>query len=243
MTGPLLYTKLHRPPVDRNHIYRPHLFARLDRHRDRPLTLVSAPAGYGKTFLIGCWLEACDIRSAWVSLDENDDDLQIFMSYFIAAIKSLFPEACRNTQTLLNAVDLPPIGTLSTSLLNELDRIKQPFVLVLDDFYLIKEIGIHNLIAQLLKNPTQFLHLVIIGRRDPPLPISSLRAQRKLIEFRAKDLCFSVAETETFFNQLLGIQIDKSTVTALVKKTEGWVTGLRLAALSMRQQSDIDPKL
>jgi len=242
-TDPILSTKLHKPAVEDFHVHRPHLLERLSQHRSRPLTLVSAPAGYGKTFLIGCWLEACDIRSAWVSLDENDDDLQIFTSYFIAAIKSLFPEACRDTQTLLNAVDLPPIGTLSTSLLNELDRIEQPFVLVLDDYYLIKEIGIHNLIAQLLKNPAQFLHLVIIDRRDPPLPISSLRAQRKLIEFRAKDLCFSVAETETLLNQLLGIQIDTSTVTALVKKTEGWVTGLRLAALSMRQQSDIDSKL
>ncbi len=114
---------------------------------------------------------------------------------------------------------------------------------MLDDYYKIKEIGIHNLIAETLKNPPQFFHLVIIGRRDPPLPISSLRAQNKLREFRAEDLCFSVAETETLLNQLLGIQIDTSVVTALVKKTEGWATGLRLAALSMRQQSDIDPKL
>ena len=136
-TDPILSTKLHKPAVEDFHVHRPHLLERLSQHRSRPLTLVSAPAGYGKTFLIGCWLEACDIRSAWVSLDENDDDLQIFTSYFIAAIKSLFPEACRNTQTLLNAVDLPSIGTLSTSLLNELDRIEQPFVLVLDDFYLI----------------------------------------------------------------------------------------------------------
>ena len=242
-TDPLISTKLHRPPVDRNHVHRPHLLARLDQHRNRPLTLVSASAGYGKSFLINCWLESCDIPSAWLSLDESDSDLRLFTIYFIAAIETLFPKACPRTQALLNAIDLPPLEVLGTSLLNELDRIKQPFILVLDDYHLVKEIDIHNLIAQLLKNPPQFFHLVIIGRRDPPLPISSLRAQRKLIEFRAKDLCFSVVETETLLNHLLGIQIDASVATVLVKKTEGWVTGLRLAALSMRQQSDIDPKL
>jgi LuxR family maltose regulon positive regulatory protein len=241
-TDPLIATKLHRPPVDRIRVHRPHLLARLDQHRDRPLTLVSAPAGYGKSFLINCWLESCDIPSAWVSLDESDSDLRLFTSYFIAAIETLFPKACPRTQALLNAIDLPPVEVLGTSLLNELDRIKQPFILVLNDYHLVKEKDIHNLIAQLLKNPPHFFHLVIMGRRDPPLPISSLRAQSKLTEIRAEDLCFSVAETDTLLNQLLGIQIDTSLVTALVKKTEGWVTGLRLAALSMRQQSDIDPK-
>ena len=123
-TDPILATKLHKPVVDDIHVHRPHLLEKLGQHHSRPLTLVSAPAGYGKSFLIGCWLEACDIRSAWVSLDENDDDLQIFTSYFIAAVHLLFPEACRNTHTLLNAVNLPPLRTLSTSLLNELDRIE-----------------------------------------------------------------------------------------------------------------------
>jgi LuxR family maltose regulon positive regulatory protein len=114
---------------------------------------------------------------------------------------------------------------------------------VLDDYYLIREIAVHKLIATILKHPPQFFRLVIVGRRDPPLPISSLRAQSQLIEIRTEDLCFSTAETETLLNRLLGIKIDASTVAALAKKTEGWVTGLRLAALSMRQQADIDPKL
>ncbi len=243
MTVPILNTKLHRPPVDRNHVYRPHLFARLDQHRDRPLTLVSAPAGYGKSVLISSWLEACEDPGAWLSLNESDSDLRTFMSYFIAALETLFPEVCPKTQNLLNAVELPPVQYLGTSLLNELDRIKQPYILVLDDYYLVKDIAVHNLIAQILKHPPQFIHLVIVGRIDPPLPISSLRAQSQLTEIRAEDLCFSVAETERLLKQLLGIRIDKSTVVALVKKTEGWVTGLRLAALSMRQQPVIDPEL
>jgi len=113
----------------------------------------------------------------------------------------------------------------------------------LDDYYRIREIAIHKLIAQILKHPPQFFHLVIVGRRDPPLPISLLRAQSQLIEIRAEDLCFSEAEAETLLNRLLGIQIDASTAAAVAKKTEGWVTGLRLAALSMQRQPDIDPKL
>jgi LuxR family maltose regulon positive regulatory protein len=132
---------------------------------------------------------------------------------------------------------------LYTRLVNELDRIEQPFILVLDDYHLIKETAVQNLIAKILKNPPQFFHLVILGRRDPPLQISSLRAQSQLIEIRAEDLCFSAAETETLLNQLLDIQVEASTVAALVKKTEGWVTGLRLAALSMRQKPDIDLRL
>jgi LuxR family maltose regulon positive regulatory protein len=205
--------------------------------------LVSAPAGYGKSALISSWLETYENPGAWLSLSESDGDLRTFISYFIAAVHEHFPESCQNTQALLKNLDLPSLEALGTSLLNELDRIKQPFILVLDDYYLIREIAVHKLIATILKHPPQFFRLVIVGRRDPPLPISSLRAQSQLIEIRTEDLCFSTAETETLLNRLLGIQIDASTVAALEKKTEGWVTGLRLAALSMRQQTDIDPKL
>ena len=243
INDPLITTKLHRPTLDRIHVHRPHLLERLDQRRNRPLTLVSAPAGYGKSFLISCWLESYDTPSAWISLDESDSNLRLFTSYFTKAVETAFPKTFPRTQALINAIDLPPVEVLVTSLMNELDRIKRPFILVLDDYYLIKEIDIHNLIAHLLKHPPTILHLVIVGRRDPPLPISTLRAQSKMTEIRAQDLRFSVAETETLINQLLGIQIDTSVATALAKKTEGWVTGLRLAALSMRQQSDIDPKL
>ena len=243
MTVPLLNTKLHRPPIDRNHVHRPHLLARLDQHRDRPLTLVSAPAGYGKSVLISSWLEACEDPGAWLSLDQSDSDLRTFLTYFVASVETIFPEACPNTKSLLDAIDLPPLEVLGTCLLNELDGIRQFLILVLDDYYLIKEIAVHNLITQILKNPPQFFRLVIIGRLDPPLPISKLRAQSQLTEIRAEDLCFLAAEAETLLKRLLGVQINKTTVAALVKKTEGWVTGLRLAALSMRQRADIDPKI
>jgi len=128
-------TKLTRPPVSSRHVHRPHLLERLDRGRHRPLTLVSAPAGYGKSTLVSCWLESCDTPGAWLSLDENDNDLLTFTAYLIAAVQTLFPAACRDTEALLSAPDAPPVPVLATSLLNELDRIEQPFLLVLDDYF------------------------------------------------------------------------------------------------------------
>ena len=124
MTGPLLYTKLHRPPIDRNHVHRPHLLERFDQHPDRPLTLVSAPAGYGKSSLVSYWLQSCDIPSAWVSLDESDSDLRLFMRYFIAAVETIFPKACPRIQALLNAIDMQPMEVLCNSLFNELVTFK-----------------------------------------------------------------------------------------------------------------------
>ena len=241
--SPILNTKLHRPPVDENHVHRPHLLEQLDKHRGRPLTLVSAPAGYGKSSIISSWLETNEYPGAWLSLSKSDGDIRTFISYFIAAIREHFPNICPNTHNLLKNIELPPLRELGSTLLNELDQIKQPFILVLDDYYLIKEIAIHNLITQILKHPPQFFQLVIVGRHDPPLPIYSLRARSQLTEIRTEDLRFSAEETEELLNRLLGIQIDKSIIAALGKKTEGWVTGLRLAAISMRQGGNINPKL
>ncbi len=217
-TDPFLKTKLHRPPVGRKYVYRPHLLARLDQHRDRPLTLVSAPAGYGKSILISSWLEACEDPGAWISLDKNDNDLRTFITYLISAAETLFPGSCRKTQLMLKTPNLPSIAAFSTSLLNELDRIEQPFIIVLDDYYRIEETTVHKLITEMLKHPPEHLHLVITGRYDPPLPIATLRAQDRVTEIRTQDMCFNVTETQTLLNQLLGIEIDPSTAAAVEKK-------------------------
>jgi LuxR family transcriptional regulator, maltose regulon positive regulatory protein len=216
---------------------------RLNRGRHRPLTLISTPAGYGKTTLVSCWLESCDSPAGWVSLDKNDNDLRLFMHYFIAAIRGLFAGACRHTLNLLNVPDQPPMETLASSLLNELDRIEQPYIIVLDDYHLITETSVHHLLAEILKHPPRSLHLVIVARRDPPLPISRLRAQGLVTEIRTQDLRFNAFETATFLTQSLGTQVDSATAAALEKKTEGWVTGLRLVALSMRHRGSLDPRL
>jgi LuxR family maltose regulon positive regulatory protein len=242
-TVPILSTKLHRPPVDRSHVHRPHLLEQLDQRRSRPLTLVSAPAGYGKSVLIHSWVESCDITSAWVSLDKNDNDLRTFTTYFVAAVKTLFSGACRNTQALLNASDLPPIAILVANLLNELDLIEQSFIVVLDDFHLIEDESVLDLIIKLLRHPPRTMHLVLIGRQDPAVSISTLRAQGFVTEIRTQDLRFNELETATFLELVLGTQVDSVTTTALQKKTEGWVTGLRLAALSMRHRGGLDLKL
>ena len=134
----LLRTKLHKPHIIRNHLHRHHLVDRLNRYLQRPLTLVSAPAGYGKSSLLACWLETSDIQSAWVSLDKNDNDQRLFLAYLLEAIHSLFPGMVKETQALLGSPRFPPTTILSRSLINELDIIGQPFVLVLDDYYTIQ---------------------------------------------------------------------------------------------------------
>ncbi len=239
----LIRTKLNRPPVGTDFVYRPHLLERLEKHRQRPLTLVSAPAGYGKSTLVSSWLEASSSPGAWVSLDKNDDNLHLFLSYFLAAVQNMFPDVGRKTLTMLDALTLPSVSLLAGSLINELELIEQPFILVLDDYQHIQDESVHDLLTELLHHPSQSMHLVLISRRDPPLLISTLRAQGLVTEIRIQDLRFTMAETATFLKQLLGIQIDPSIIAALEEKTEGWVTGLRLAALSMRHLGNLDPSL
>jgi LuxR family maltose regulon positive regulatory protein len=243
----LISSKLNRPTLVENHIHRPHLIAKLDQRLQRPLILVSAPAGYGKTMLVSCWLEANSRPGAWVSLDKDDNDLCLFLSYFLAAIQSCpetgFSDIGRKALAMINAVTLPPVLVLAASLINELDRIEHPFTLVLDDFHHIENESIFLLLDQLLRHPPQALHLVLICRRDPPLAISQMRAKSLLTEIRIQDLRFNKAETATFLTQELGTQVDLEAAAALEEKTEGWVTGLRLAVLSMRHQGRLDARL
>lgn len=243
MPIPILRTKLHRPPIDGAHLHREHLLDRLSQARHRPLSLVSAPAGYGKSTLVSCWLEACDVPGAWVSLDDNDNDLRLFLSYFVSAIQRIFPVACTETRSMLSVDPLPPVSVLARSLINELDRNEKAFVLVLDDYHLIRDQHIHKLIAELLHHPSVFMHLVLVGRRDPPLQLTALRAKGKMIEMRTRDLRFSLEETLVFLQQMTGAPVDSSDAAILEEKTEGWVTGLRLAVLSMRNHRDIKSSL
>jgi LuxR family maltose regulon positive regulatory protein len=240
---PLIATKLHRAPIDRLHVHRPLLLERLEQRRSRPLTLVSAPAGYGKSILIRCWLESCNTPGSCLSLDENDNDLRMFAGYFVAAVKKLFPGACRKTEGLLTAPDLPPAAEMGAILINELNGIEQSFILALDDFHFIKNEAVLDMMRFLLSHPPRAMHLVLIGRHDPALPISSLRSKSLVTEIRTRDLRFDLRQTEDYLTQLLGITVDPSTATALMKKTEGWVTGLRLAVLSMRHRTKPEPKL
>jgi len=234
----ILRTKLHRPPVPEDHVQRSRLLERLEKGRQRPLTLVSASAGYGKSSLVSCWLETCDCSGAWVSLDENENDLRLFLAYFLAAVNKLFPEACKKTRSLLNADHLVPLPGLVITLVNELDRIEQPFILVLDDYYFIKETSVHDVLIEILNHPPELMHLVVISRYDPPLPLIRYRAKGQMNEITSRDLNFSKAETKAFLQNVLAISVDDTMAAALNQKTEGWVTGLRLSALAMRHRGD-----
>lgn len=183
MPIPILRTKLHRPPVARDHLHRQYLLGWLDERRYRPLTLASAPAGYGNSTLLSCWLKSCDCPSAWISLDANDSNLQSFMVYFLAVVDSMFPGSVNDTRTMVKATDLPPLDILSNSLINDLYEIDQPFILVLDDYHTIRDKAVHELIHRLLSHPPAAMHLAVAERRDPPFTIFDLCARGQMIEF------------------------------------------------------------
>jgi LuxR family maltose regulon positive regulatory protein len=232
-SGSILRTKLHRPPVPGDYVHRPRLLEYLDQRRERPLTLVSAPAGYGKSVLISCWLETCDIPNAWLSLDEQDNDLRQFLLYFLVAIQNMFPDAASETTKLINASSLPPVSFLVRSLANELDSIEQNFILMLDDIHRIQDKSVHDFLAELLQYPSRPMHLVLAGRSDPSLPITSLRARNQVSEVRLFDLHFTSDETAAYLQTKLGEQIKEDIAAILAERADGWITGLRLAVLAM----------
>jgi LuxR family maltose regulon positive regulatory protein len=204
---------------------------------------VSAPAGYGKTTLVSSWLDDTDWPCAWLSLDEYDDDLAMFLSYVIAAIQTLYPDVGQETQALLKAPSLPPSPMLARNLINELGQIDTPFVFVLDDYHVIHQTAIHELVTELLRHPPQALHLVITTRREPPLALSKLRARGQMTEIRLEELSFTPVETAALLQTMLGRPVSDTTAASLTEKTEGWITGLRLAILSLRHQDDLDSLL
>ena len=229
--------KLHRPRVGGQAVSRPRLTEQLDTAAG--LVLVIAPAGYGKTTLLSTWLEASELPSAWLSLDEHDDDLFVFVSYLVAAVRTLFPTACTDTLELLHGMTLPPVAEIGRSLLTELAAIQQEFVLVLDDYHVIHQRAIHELMTGLTRHPLPALRWALAARNDPPLPLASLRARGGVVELRAADLRFSLEETAHFLREEMHIEVDDQTVHELRDSTEGWVAGLRLTALYFQHTSDL----
>jgi DNA-binding NarL/FixJ family response regulator len=238
--SPILRTKLHRPTLSPDLVPRSDLVARLDELRRRPLTLVSSAAGYGKSTMASQWLEAWDGPYAWVSLDENENDLRRFINYLLAAIRNAFPGACGTTRSLLQAPELPPVSDLSCYLVNDLANIEGPFILVLDDFHKIHEKSVHNLVAALLTYPPQNLHMLLLTRRDPLLLTSLLRGRGQVNEIGTADLHFTVAETLVFLKNTLGLSVDEKTAETIQEKLEGWPAGMRLMSQSLKHSGDLD---
>jgi len=235
---PIIQTKLYRPPLQADFIPRPQLFAQLEGWQQRPLTLISASAGYGKSTSVSAWLESLDCPSAWLSLDEHDNDLALFLTYVLACIRTTYPDAVNETVALVENIDLPPLRVLCNSLANELNDLPQRLVLVLDDYHVITDSRIDELLSELLKHPPRLLHLVIVTRADPLINLNRLRALAQVTEIRTQQLRFTVLETIEFLEQLLRIEVDKEAAALLEQKTEGWVTGIRLAALSMHHRDN-----
>ena len=203
---PLQLTKLNRPQPVKDILPRDRLLVQLGQGRGCNLTLVSAPAGYGKTTLISRWLETLDRPSAWVSLDESENDPRLFIRYIIRAAESIHPAVCQATRALIISPELPPVRAIIETLTNDLIAAPSNFILALDDYYRISNQAIHDLINGLLAYPTENIHLVIISRFDPPLNLSSLRAGGQMTEIRTHDLRFTVPETAAFLEKITGME-------------------------------------
>jgi LuxR family maltose regulon positive regulatory protein len=237
----LLTTKLYFPPARSSLVSRPRLVDRLQAGLCGPLTLVSAPAGSGKTTLLSEWRAGAGsgLPVAWISLDAADNDPLRFFQYLSAALDTLQPGITQEIQPLLQSPEQPNIEALLTLLVNTLGGYPQDFVLVFDDYHVIEAPTIHEALTFLLGHQPLHMHLVFLTRADPPLPIARLRARGQLTEIRAADLRFSVDEAAKFLNQVMGLNLTGEQVAALEARSEGWITGLQLAALSMQGHEDV----
>ncbi len=239
MSTPLLATKLYIPPCRSNVVLRPHLIERLNAGLHRKLTLISAPAGFGKTTLVSTWVARSGRPTAWLSLDAGENDPTRFLTYLVAALQRIAPTIGAGVVSVLQAPQPPPTESILTALLNEISAIPDAFILVLDDYHVIDAEAVDSALTFLLEHLPAQLHLVIATREDPQLPLARLRARDQMTELRAADLRFTPGEAAEFLNQVMGLNLAAGAIAALEERTEGWIAGLQLAALSMQGHEDV----
>ncbi len=239
MSTPILATKLYIPPPRPKVVHRPHLIERLDDGLHRKLTLIAAPAGFGKTTLVGEWLAATEGPVAWLALDERDNDLNHFLAYFIAAMQTIAVNFGDSVLAMLEAPPPVPTEPLLTTLINEIATLPADFVLVLDDYHVINAQSVDDTLTFLVDHLPPQMHLVITTREEPQLPLARLRVKGQLTELRAADLRFATAEAAEFLNKVMGLNLTADAIAALENRTEGWIAGLQLAALSMQGHNDV----
>jgi LuxR family maltose regulon positive regulatory protein len=243
MSQSILSTKLFMPTMRPNLIERSRLIDRLDNgvRQGCPLTLVSAPAGFGKTTLVSEWISATgpDHSSvAWISLDEMDNDLPRFLLYLITAFQQIDPAFGQAIRPAILSSPLPPAHELVTLLINDLAKTEKNFLLVLDDYHQIISHEVHQVVQLLLERQPITIHTVIITREDPPFPLPRMRVRGQMTEIRERDLRFSRPEAEAFFVNFMGLDLPPKTITILETRTEGWIAGLQLAALAIQEFPD-----
>jgi len=238
MKTDLLDSKFYYPPHRLDFVSRPQILESLDAGLSRKLTLVSAPAGFGKTTLVSEWVRDCGHPIAWLSLDKNDNDPSRFLIYLIAALQRIYPEIGVDVQAALEESLSPNFEFLLTRLISEMGRLPEKFIIVIDDYHLINAKSVHDVINFLIEYLPVTVHLVICGRADPPLPISRLRVQGEVNEVRTTQLRFTKKEVTTFLNDHMGFDLSSDGIAALEARTEGWVASLKLAALSMQGRED-----
>ncbi|MFZ2362219.1 MAG: hypothetical protein WA040_22960, partial [Anaerolineae bacterium] len=236
--SPLLATKLHRPRLAAPLVDRPRLRARLTAGLDQGLLLISAPAGYGKSTVVNQWLDTVDLPWAWISLDEHDSDPATFLSYLLAALRSVYPEAGSAVESLLRAPALPAPAALADALLSDLAALPGPLLLALDDYHALQSLDVHAVMQRVVQHRPAHVRLALTTRADPPLPLERLRGRRQLRELHGTDLRFTTEEAAELLRQELGEAPDEETTALLEKSTEGWAVGLHLAALTLREQDD-----
>ncbi len=234
----LLTTKLFTPKSRPDLVSRPRLIEQLNEGLHRKLTLISAPAGFGKTTLLSEWVAHCERPSAWLSLEEEDKDLRRFLAYLVAALQTISTDFGEGVLGMLQATQSPLGEAILTALLNDIAAVRDPFVLVLDDYHMIDAQPVDQALAFLLEHLPPQMHLVITTREDPNLPIARLRARGQLTEIRVAGLRFTHSEAAEFLNQGMGLELSEENIAALETRTEGWIAGLQLAAISMRGHQD-----
>lgn len=237
-SNPLIATKLYTPPSRSRRVTRAHLIERMNAAVRRPLTLICAPAGYGKTTLMSEWVPQNEHCVTWVSLDEGDNDPARFWRYFFAALQTLDARLVTNARLLLESMQTPPIEAVLSQAINELAALDYRFSHVFDDYHLIENPAIDEGLTFLVEHLPPNMNLVIASRRDPALPLARWRARREMAEVRSGDLRFTREEATAFFNQLMKLDLSEEEIAALETRTEGWIAGLQLAALSMQDRSD-----
>lgn len=234
----LLATKLFRPVPRPDLVARLRLIEQLDEGLQGKMTLLAAPAGFGKTTLLTEWLSRCERPAAWLSLDEADGEPMRFLTYLVAAVQSVVPDFGDGVLRAVQSPQPPPLEMVLTTILNELSSVSQGLILVLDDFHVVESDEVDRALAFLVEHLPPKIHVVVSTREDPRLPLARLRARDQMTELRAAELRFTTVEATEYLERVAGLDLSVQQVAVLEDRTEGWIAGLQLAALSMRGHDD-----